>query len=64
MRCVMLAALLYLGGGVVLLLSALSFPLNAGVRALNRFQDWAEVEYWLAVIERKTRAGMKRRGVR
>ncbi len=64
MRCVMLAALLYALGAVVLVLSCLVYPLNALVKQCNRLSDWAEVGYWLAVIERKTRRQMKRRGVR
>lgn len=63
MRCVMLAALLYALGAVVLVLSCLALPLTALVKQCTRLQDWAEVGYWLAVIERKTRRDMKRRGV-
>ncbi len=58
----MLAAMLYALGGMVLVLSCLVYPLNALVRQCNRLQDWAELGYWLAVIERKTRRQMKSRG--
>jgi hypothetical protein len=47
---------------MVLVLSCLVYPLNALVRQCNRLQDWAELGYWLAVIERKTRRQMKSRG--
>jgi hypothetical protein len=60
----MLAALLYSVGAVVLVLSCLVLPMNALVKRCNRLSDWAEVEYWLAVIERKTRRQIKARGVR
>lgn len=64
MRCWLLKGLLFAAGLVVLLLAAVYLPVEWLTRQMNRLIDWAEVEYWLAVIERKTREGMKRRGVR
>lgn len=57
----MLAALVYLTGFLVLVLSLLAVPVDHCNRQLNRLQDWAEITYWLAVIERKTRRQIKRR---
>ena len=63
MRCLVLATLLYLTGLAVLVLSLFSVPLDACTRCINRLMDWAEIEYWLAVIERKTRAQVKAKRV-
>lgn len=61
MRCLMLAALVYVMGLLVLALSLVAMPLEQCGRALNRLQDWAEIRYWLALAERKTRGRVKRR---
>lgn len=61
MRCVMLAGLLYITGLFVLLLSLVAVPVDHCNRLLNRVIDWAEINYYLAVIERKTRTQVKRR---
>jgi hypothetical protein len=64
MRCLMLAGMGYVLGLVVGLLALVQLPLEFFSRLLQRFVDQVAVDYWLAVVERKTQAQIKARRLR